>query len=194
MGSAILIAIIAQFMTSAQKAGFDPVNFLSFFTIQSNILAATLLLTLAASPMGQLLRPSTRYIRGAITLYMAVVGIVYVTLLANHPATLDTTLPWVNIILHYIAPLYVVMDWILQPPQTKLLFSRAVWWLVFPLLYLVYSLVRGHFTAWYPYPFLNVSLHGLGQVILTCVGIAIVVTGLTRLLLVFYSRSPKIKK
>jgi len=200
MGSIILIAIIVQFMTSAQKTGFDPINFLSFFTIQSNILAAALLLLLAVSPTDQLHKPSTRYIRGAITLYMAVVGIVYVTLLANHPAALDTTVPWVNTVLHYIAPLYMVMDWILLPPQKRLHFSYALWWLVFPLVYLTYSLVRGHIIGWYPYPFLNVAIHGYGRVLPTCIAIAVVVAGLTRLLLIFHSpaqknsRTQKIKK
>lgn len=38
--------------------------------------------------------------------------------------------------------------------------NQLVSWLLFPLLYLVYSLVRGNLTGFYPYPFLNVSKQG----------------------------------
>jgi hypothetical protein len=35
------------------------------------------------------------------------------------------------------------------------LFRWSLIWLAYPVLYLVYSLVRGAFVDWYPYPFIN---------------------------------------
>ena len=33
-------------------------------------------------------------------------------------------------------------------------------WLIFPIVYVVYSLVRGPIADWYPYPFLDPNLDG----------------------------------
>jgi hypothetical protein len=43
---------------------------------------------------------------------------------------------------------------------------------VVPVGWLVYALVRGAFVDWYPYPFVDVDQHGLGIVLLNCVGIS----------------------
>ena len=41
-----------------------------------------------------------------------------------------------------------------------------------PVGWLVYTLVRGTFVEWYPYPFMDVDQHGLGVVLLNCVAIS----------------------
>jgi hypothetical protein len=75
--------------------------------------------------------------------------------------------------------LVVVFDWLSQPPQTRLVFRQTLPWLVFPLLYLVYVLIRGSIIGWYPYPFLDpaqaggyrgVTLYGQG----ICVAFAVI--------------------
>ncbi len=50
---------------------------------------------------------------------------------------------------------------------------RALIWLVYPLLFAVYSLIRGPIVGWYPYPFLDPAhVGGYGVVALYCPGIA----------------------
>ena len=45
-------------------------------------------------------------------------------------------------------------------------------WQVFPLLYLIYVLVRGAIVGWYPYPFLDpAKVNGYGNVALYALGI-----------------------
>ena len=61
-------------------------------------------------------------------------------------------------------------------------FRTALWWVVYPLTYAAYTLVRGPIVLWYPYPFLDPAQHGYGQVALTCVGIGLAVTGVAWLL------------
>ena len=73
---------------------------------------------------------------------------------------IDVAIVWVNILLHYIAPVYMLVDWILFPPYVRLKYIRSLWWLVFPLGYVVYSLVRGLLVDWYPYPFLDPTTNG----------------------------------
>jgi hypothetical protein len=46
-------------------------------------------------------------------------------------------------------------------------------WLLYPAAYLVYSLLRGGLTGWYPYPFLDVPTIGLARVLIN--GIALLV-------------------
>lgn len=116
--------------------------------------------------------PSDDILRGASVLYMAITGVVYSTLLAG--MEVDLTLPWVNLQLHYIMPIVVVFDWLYQPQLSKLKVRQILPWLLFPAVYLAYTLIRGPIVNWYPYPFLNpAQAAGYGGVALYCLGILI---------------------
>ena len=52
------------------------------------------------------------YFRGAVTLYMAITGIVYALLLSDVDVQLSSR--WVNATLHEILPLVLLADWILS--------------------------------------------------------------------------------
>jgi len=172
-GTAVLIAIIIQAIHTAKVGVFNTTNYLSYFTNLSNIVAAFVLIISGLS----LLKLNHRradvtddLIRGAATLYMVIVGIVYVLLLSNEAVGL--MLPWVNILLHYIMPAVVLADWLFQPPRTKLSLRQTLPWFIFPLVYLPYTLIRGHQTYWYPYPFLNpIKVDGYLGVAMYCVAI-----------------------
>jgi hypothetical protein len=75
-------------------------NFFSFFTIQSNLLAALLLVTIGTYILLGKSGRTVAYLRGALTLYMTMTGIIYVLLLSGYEQTLQTTIPVVNIMLH----------------------------------------------------------------------------------------------
>jgi len=147
---AVFVAVALQFRSSVLQNGFPALSFFSFFTIQSNLFAAVLWAWLCMRPQP----PLTRW-RGAATLYLAATGLVYGALLAGYQAELQTTIPWVDLVLHRLLPLYAVLDWLLQPPRPAPAWRDAAAWLVFPALYLVYSLWRGATIGWYPYPFLD---------------------------------------
>jgi len=175
-------AIAVQLATTVQN-GNSVVNFLSFFTIESNVLAAVVLLIVGIGALaGAKARRSFAFIRGAATLYMVITGIVFALLLAGLEQRLQVTVPWINVVLHYIMPVVMLVDWLLFPPRFRFSFKQVLFWLIFPLAYLVYSLVRGAMVGWYPYPFLDVSQAGLGQVIVVCAAIAVGATGLSWLL------------
>ena len=98
-------------------------------------------------------------------------------LLAGIDAKL-TAVPWDNIVLHYIMPVFVTLDWFADLPKVRIGFKRALVWMVFPIVYVTYSLIRGYFVDWYPYPFLNPGESGYLGVTITSVGIAIGTAGL----------------
>lgn len=156
-GALALLAVIAQLQRHVGFS-FNTVNFFSYFTNLSNLFAAVILLA-----GGQLLyenKTSRVYdiLRGASVLYMAVVGIVFSLLLRN--TDLGTLIPWVNIVLHYVMPIIVVGYWFVSPPKSRINLKAAAYWLVLPVVYLVYSLIRGAALNWYPYPFLNPEKSG----------------------------------
>lgn len=62
--------------------------------------------------------------------------------------------------LHAVMPVAVVVGWFMYHHHYLLKLKYALTWLAFPLVYLVYSLIRGVFTHWYPYPFFDPSQVG----------------------------------
>ena len=152
--------------------GFAPANFFSFFTIQSNILAVVLLAVTALLPRAA--RTATfDGCRGAVTLYMTITGVVFALLLAGLQEELQTTIPWVDFVVHKLMPIVIVADWLLDPPRHRLRLRVAWAWLVFPLAWFAYTLVRGSFVDWYPYPFVDVASHGYGRVLANAVVMAV---------------------
>ncbi|MFJ8963921.1 Pr6Pr family membrane protein [Lentzea sp. NPDC102401] len=139
---------------------FQPANHFSYFTVLSNVFAAVVALLGVFNPVSP-------QIRGAAVLYMGTTGIVYWLLLRG----IDVQTPaYANWVLHTVVPILVVVEWLLAPEKTK----RWWIWLSFPLAYLVYTLVRGPIVGWYPYPFMDPRQNGYGEVLLTCVFVAVV--------------------
>ncbi len=50
---------------------------------------------------------------------------------------------------------------------------------IYPIGWLVYTLVRGAIVDWYPYPFLDVGLHGYPRALLACAAVAVLLLALT---------------
>lgn len=151
---AVVAAIAAQLQFLADNDLLRTVNFFSFFTIDSNILAALVFVGLefdGSSPVGWL----GRRCRGAATLYMAMTGIIYAVLLAPIAADVSTQLDWVNAVLHIVVPISAIADWVSDPPSPAPDRRAALWWLSFPVVWLAYTVVRGNIVDWYPYPFLD---------------------------------------
>ncbi len=90
-------------------------------------------------------------LRGAATLYMVATGIVYNTLLLD--VDVGNLATWVNNVTHRIIPLVMLADWLIAPPRDRIGRRTTLLWLAFPILYCVYSLIRGLFVDFYPYPF-----------------------------------------
>jgi hypothetical protein len=171
LAALVVVALAVQFNASNDRPRFTAVKFLSFFTNQSNLLtvAAYAWLALRRRPPGK----TTDLVRGAITTYMAVVGIIYELLLSSDPAAVEATLSWVNTVIHILMPIAVVVDWLLIPPIARITAREAAWWMGFPLVWTTYTLIRGSLDGWYPYPFLNPALHGVVGVAGYAAGIAV---------------------
>lgn len=167
-----LVGLTAQYLYNvANIPDYKPLNFFSFFTVESNIIAVVALFVAGAYAWRGSTPRWVHYLRGAATIYMTVTGITYSLLLRN--VEVDTAVPWVNLVLHYIIPIVMIVDWLIDLPPFRIGVGSAMIWLVFPVAYLAYSLIRGPFVDWYPYPFLDPRPEGYVPVVVTSIGIAI---------------------
>lgn len=171
-GLLTLVAVGTQ-LTVHLGMGYDLWNFFSYFTNLSNIFAALVLLV---SGYRVLIRKRPSEIddvtRGTATIAMAVVGLVFGALLAGED--LGSLLPWVNFVVHYLIPVVMVADWLFQPPRATLRPKHIWYWLLYPIGYLVYSLMRGSFVNWYPYWFIDPArAGGWGGVVVFAVAISV---------------------
>lgn len=142
------------------------VNFFSYFTIESNIAAAVVLVIGAVLLVLRRADDPRWYtvLRAAVVAYMAITGLVYNLLLRGLPVTAGgESPPWTNEVMHLIAPIYLVLDWLLAPGRTPLPWKHIATVLAFPIVWVFYTMVRGPLVfdqvkevqTWYPYPFLN---------------------------------------
>lgn len=177
------MAIVVNYFYSGEKL----CNFLSYFTIISNTSIA-LAMTVAGftpkSTAGRFVsRPS---VLSALALYVIIVALVYNAHLRNTWAV-SGMLSITDYFIHVFIPLAYVVYWFMYTPKKALRWKNVILWLVLPLLFLVYSLIRGAITGWYPYPFANVTHLGYRQVLINSAAVTLGFA-LIGLLLVFINR------
>lgn len=157
-------------------------NVFSYFTVQSNLIAAAVFLIAAlALYRRKALGNWFHYLRGASVLYMMVTGLVYALLLEHNPESNGALVfSWRNFVLHKLMPVFILAWWLLWPSRKSVSAKQAFYWLIFPVVWLVYTLVRGAIIHWYPYPFLNPndvgSWGGVSLYILGILGVFIVLS------------------
>ena len=166
----VVAAIVAQAKVGIDAGAFDPARFFAYFTIQSNIIGVVTLLLVLASRGGE--RPrALELLRGAAAVYLSVTFVVVIVLLSNVDVGLQ--LPWVDVVLHKVFPVIVVADWLLDPPHHRLDIRDTVYWLIYPAIWVAFTLVRGASDGWYPYPFLDPANGGYGSVAIAIVGVLV---------------------
>jgi hypothetical protein len=144
----------------------------SFFTIQSNVLVGVVSLQLARRPDRD--GAGWRVLRSAALFGITVTGIVYsVVLAATHDphGWLEIT---TNTLLHYVVPALAVVGWVVFGPRPRIGLRTALLAMVWPVLWLGYTLLHGAVSSWYPYPFVDVADHGYAKVLLYCLGVTVV--------------------
>ncbi|MCM3778516.1 Pr6Pr family membrane protein [Microbacterium hydrocarbonoxydans] len=174
-----LAAVIAQLSLTVALAADDPTpwgshlptvwwNFFSFFTIDSNIIAAVAFVIAGIWAIRHRRDDDREPTWLAILLvcastYMIVTGIVYNTLLRGIELPQGITVPWSNEVLHVVFPLILLLDVLFAPRRRALPWSTVFVSAIFPLVWAAYTMIRANLVVapatgqewWYPYPFLN---------------------------------------
>ncbi|ABA76311.1 MULTISPECIES: Pr6Pr family membrane protein [Pseudomonas] len=170
LGIQLYLIFFARLSVGASLLG-GLVSFFSYFTVLTNTLVAVVL-TCAVTD-----RESTArrwflqpWVSSGIAVSIAVVGLAYSILLRHlwHPQG------WQFIadeLLHDVMPLLFLAYWWLCVPKGSLRLKHLPLWLIYPLVYFAYALLRGHLLGAYAYPFIDVALLGYPQVFINAGGI-----------------------
>jgi hypothetical protein len=207
---AVLVAVVSQYVVSSsfwRSVGVEgiagkTVDFLMFFTIQSNLVAAVVMGIGAVRLLRRGPAPGRAWttLRLAATTYMVTTGVVYNLLLRGLPTIPGGNLPWSNDVQHLVVPALVLLDWLLAPDRRALGYGAVGRVVVYPLVWVAVTLARGPFTGnevtgaatYYPYPFLDPATEdGYAAVAVWIVVIAAFICGMALLLIAIGRRASR---
>ncbi|CAM2914081.1 MULTISPECIES: Pr6Pr family membrane protein [Pseudomonas] len=165
------------------------INFFSFFTVLTNTLVVVVLSYALVS------RDSTAkrwFLTPAVTSGVAasivVVSLAY-NLLLRHLWSPTGFQFIADELLHDVMPVLFLIYWWRCVPKGRLRFKHIGAWVIYPLVYFAYVLLRGHLLGQYQYPFIDVATLGYPQVFVNAGGllagfvlIAVAVVGLDKCL------------
>ncbi|MER9683413.1 Pr6Pr family membrane protein [Mesorhizobium sp. M0184] len=147
------------------------VRYFSFFTILTNI-GAVLVHASLLSSSGHAWFPAFAgpRVRAGIAVAITLVFIVYATVLAQlwHPQGLFLLC---DVLLHYVTPVLFVLWWLVAGADGTTRWRDISWWMIYPLAYLAYALLRAPTAGEVPYPFLDVAKNGAVSVAVSAVAI-----------------------
>lgn len=176
-------AVITQYYLMIENrvasVGETTIRFFSFFTILTNSIVAIyftfIIFKIKNGWFAIADKPGTLT---AITVYITIVGLVYQILLRHvwQPEGLQLI---VDELLHSFIPVTVIIYWYLYETKLSVAYRQIISWLIYPLIYLIYILIRGNFSNFYPYPFVNVSNLGITKVLINSILLMALFTGLS---------------
>ena len=182
-------ALVLQLLLSIQltvangQGGWAGVWFyLGYFTISTNVLVALALTAAARGPHGAVSRFFGRAdVHTAAAMSIVIVSAIYNLLLRQ----LWQPQGWqivADMTLHDVMPALFLLHWWLAVPKAALHWRRVFAWQAYPAVYFMVAMIRGAFTGWYPYPFLDVTALGYLRVLLDACAVLLVFTAVALLL------------
>ena len=157
-----------HFHTPAERA----FNTFAFFTVDSNLTVGVTVLLLALEPDRSSPLFATFRLIGVVAI--TVTWLVYHVALAD---LLGFDQPG-NQLVHTVVPILAVVGWLMFGPRRLTSARIALWSLIFPVAWLGFTLIRGAFVHWYPYPFIDVTTLGFGGTLLNCLWVSVLLLGL----------------
>jgi hypothetical protein len=146
------------------------IDFFSYFTIWSNLIVAVVMTLLALNPQRDSAR--LRILRIDTLMMISITGLVYALIIAPYV----TNRGWENVsnsLLHQITPLVTIIVFIIAGPRKWFNVKGIFAALIIPIVYVIYTLIRGAIIGAYPYDFFNVVKYGYGAVLINVVAIAV---------------------
>lgn len=192
------VALLIQFYLNLQSGAASIaeliVRYFSYFTILTNLLVAVLTTSLIKKE-GRLTKFfSNQSTQTATAVYVFIVGLIYNLILRSawHPQGLQKL---ADELLHVINPVLFIMFWALFSNRYPLKWRVISGWLIYPLLYVAFVLIRAVLSGFYPYPFLDMNKIGSSAVFKNCMGITVlfIITSVIFLMIGNYLAVPKTK-
>jgi small-conductance mechanosensitive channel len=175
------LSLVAQAVVSHRLMGQPDLTTLlwrmaGYFTVLTNVAVAVAMTSVAAG------HPLSARMAGAAVSAILVVGIVYHAVLAAlwQPEGLAW---WADQGLHTAVPVLTAIWWIGFARKAPLTLRDAAVWLVWPMAYLGYAIIRQTLTGFAPYPFLDLKAHQPMDVALNVLAIVGLFVGVSAILL-----------
>jgi len=148
--------------------------YFGYFTVWANTLIALAFTAPLLNPDRKLsnffMRPA---VRAALLSYTLMTSAVYYMLIVPYWNPQGFT--WMTATgLHAVMPILYIIDWLFFAEKRPIFYKHLPYWLIFPAVYGVTSIIRGLLTNVYPYPFLNVAELGIGSVLFNMFGLVAV--------------------
>lgn len=188
----LVISIVATATGDGGQFGSPVVatfNIFAYFTIQSNVIVGIISTLLAlrpdraaprrpdGAPSG---RPDGISSERSATLFrvfrldglvmIVITAIIYHTLLAGL-VDLHGWSSFDNQLVHTVVPILAILGWLLFGPRRLITWRTLGLSVVYPILWVVFTLVRGAIGHWYPYPFIDAGQLGYGRVTLNVLAV-----------------------
>ena len=160
IGFGLIGSVIWQVTDRIANGIFRPYEYFAYFSIVTAIIAGLFLIT---TGFGLLLNfEDTKWVeisRLSLAVALIVVGVVYHALLADVANDVrDGDYAWPvlpNEIIHTYAPILAALEYLISIKAFRIRLKAFLWVAVFPLTWLVLSIIRGSLTDWWPYWFIN---------------------------------------
>jgi hypothetical protein len=185
-------AVVAQYFLMLDDRVVDileiTARFFSYFTILTNILVAVYFTAIVIQGNRRNRLLSSPGALTAIAGYITIVGLIYQIAL-RHLWQPEGQQWLVDELLHTIIPIAVIFFWYFNESSFPIRFQKIGTWLIYPLIYLFFILIRGALSNFYPYPFVNVPALGLAKVLLNSVCLIFLYILLSTLYIWLHARS-----
>lgn len=178
-----LAAGLAGLIGVSMQIAKDGWGMLLYYTVLSNIMVFGFMfyLVYAEFKHGNLNQHQTLLrVKGGVMMCITLTFLVYHFMLGPRVAPADF---WNvrNLLVHYIAPLAMIIDTILLDRRQSYDRFDPIKWMSVPIIYLIFAVINGQWLKLaipgavdspYPYYFLNIAKYGAGTVAVYCVVIA----------------------
>ncbi|MEL0200515.1 MAG: Pr6Pr family membrane protein, partial [Aquiluna sp.] len=165
LGLSLLGSVVWQVADRIRVDRFRPFEYFAFFSIDSSIFAGIVVLLSGIWLLqGKAETERQNILRLIVTVSMIIVGVVYHALLGDSAvAPEDIGYEWPripNLVIHTWAPIAIAVDYLLSIRGAKPKLRKALWVVVYPLIWLFLSIIRGLADGWGPYWVINPGSEG----------------------------------
>lgn len=131
------------------------------FSIQTNYIVTiwfTLAIILHKNPesLGKITGP----LKGAFTMYITITFLVFAILLSPFYQPTGWA-AFSNSVIHYITPIAFIVDWALTETKVRYEWNYLLYWMIYPLCYILFAVIHGIITGNYIYYFLDINALGV---------------------------------
>jgi len=194
-----IVSIVAQYIVFQplfRQMGLGPISsalgMLMFLTILTNLMMIAVYWSSFARSTGRIVTFFDQTgVRTAIAAHIALVAIVYVTVIRGHLALTPPMLV-TDALLHYVAPVFYLGWWWLLPAKQSVKYSNIPGWMVWPVVYLAFIMTAGSTSGAYIYPILD--MNRLGMTMVACnIALLLCLLALISACLVFIAKAQTAK-